>query len=191
MSTKQLDARERRFVEEYLVDLDARRAALVAGYSGTMAASKAYQWVSGGKVKPHVYEAVIQAQAERAKRTGVTADKVITELAKLGFSDIRKAVRWQPNVTGMHEDQDTGETRLAITNEVALIGSDAIDDDTAAAIAEISQTDKGGLKLKLHDKRAALVDLGKHLGLFRDRLEVTGKDGAALVPVINVRIGDA
>jgi len=64
-----------------------------------------------------------------------------------------------------------------ITNQVELVDSDQIDDDTAAAIAEISQTDKGGLKVKLHDKRAALVDIGRHLGLFKDRVELTGKDG--------------
>ena len=60
-----------------------------------------------------------------------------------------------------------------MTNQVELIDSDVIDDDPAAAISEISQTDKGGLKVKFHDKRAALVDLGRHLGLFTDKVDVT------------------
>jgi phage terminase small subunit len=50
-----LDARESRFVDEYLIDLDTERAALAAGYSPSMAKSKAYQWVSNGKVKNHVF----------------------------------------------------------------------------------------------------------------------------------------
>jgi phage terminase small subunit len=38
------------------------------------------------------------------------------------------------------------------------------------------------VRFKLHDKRAALVDLGRHYGLFKERMEHTGKDGAALIP---------
>src|SRR3546814_19526090 len=86
---KLLDARERRFVEEYLIDLDPKRAAEAAGYRATVAASKAYQWVSNGKVKPHVFEAIRAATEKREKRTEITADRVLQEIAKLAFSDLR------------------------------------------------------------------------------------------------------
>ena len=136
-------------------------------------------------------EAVVEAQTERTQRTEITADRVLQELARIGFSDIRKAVRWASNVAVAAPDERSldeimeegaGEIRHAITNQVELLDSDAIDDDTAAAIAEIAQTDRGGLKVKFHDKRAALVDLGRHLGMF--------KDGSALVNVnLNVGLG--
>ena len=58
-----------------------------------------------------------------------------------------------------------------VTNNVQLVASEDIDDDTAAAIAEISQNATGGIKLKLHDKKGALVDIGRHLGMFVDKVE--------------------
>ena len=60
-----------------------------------------------------------------------------------------------------------------VVNGVSLIASEEIDDATAAAISEITQTGTGN-KVKLHDKRAALVDMGKHLGMFKDKVELSG-----------------
>jgi len=77
MAGKQLDARERRFVDEYLIDLDPKRAAIAAGYSASMAASKVYQWVSVGKEKRHVYGAIQIAMDGRKERTGITQDWVL------------------------------------------------------------------------------------------------------------------
>lgn len=74
-----LDNRERVFVAEYLIDLNAPRAAEVAGYSKSMANSKAYSWVRPGKKnpKPHVYKAVLEGMKARSERTGITPDKVL------------------------------------------------------------------------------------------------------------------
>ena len=82
---------------------------------------------------------------------------------------------------GMEGEIEDGSLRFAVANQVELISSEDIDDDTAAAISEISMTDKGGLKVKFHDKRAALVDLGRHLKLFTDRVEHAGV--LAVLPV--------
>jgi phage terminase small subunit len=171
-----LTNRQQRFVDEYLIDLNATQAARRAGYRS--AEVEGCRLLKNAKVA----HAVAKAQAERAERTGVTADRVISELAKIGFSDIRKAIKWRSNVTVVGTDPDTNAEQLRAFNEVAIVDSNDIDDETAAAIAEISQTDKGGLKVKLHDKRAALVDLGKHLGLFKERVEHTGAEGAPLIP---------
>ena len=173
---RKLDARELVFVDEYLVDLDPKRAALAARYSATVAASKAYQWVSNSKVKPHVFAAIRAGQAERSKRTGITQDRVLNELAKIGFADIRKAVQWGDGFAV--QDPESGE--MVISNGVSLIGSEQIDNDTAAAISEISQTAQG-LKIKMHDKKGALVDIGRHLGMFKDKMELTGKDGGPVI----------
>lgn len=91
--------------------------------------------------------------------------QVLDELAKIAFSDVRKAIRWGDGI--LVRNEETGEMQLA--NGVALIASDKIDDRTAAAISEISQTATGGLKLKFHDKRGALELIGKHLGMFVER----------------------
>ena len=179
-----LTPKQERFFAEYLIDLNATQAAIRAGYSEKTARQVGAENLS----KPDVAAAIARRREKIAAKLEVTQERIVAELAKIGFSDIRKAVNWRANVTAMVEDPDTGEQRLAVTNEVALIGSEDIDDDTAAAIAEISQTDKGGLKVKLHDKKGALVDLGKHLGMFKERVEHSGVDGAPLLPVINVTI---
>lgn len=111
------------------------------------------------RIKTRVGE-ILERGAERAE---ITQERVLRELAKIGFSDIRKAVRWGEGLSVA--DIETGEVR--IVNGVSLIGSEDIDDETAGAIAEVSQT-KDGLKIKLHDKKSALVDIGKHLGMFKE-----------------------
>ena len=170
--TRPLNARERRFVEEYLIDLAPRRAAIAAGYSAATAASNSYGWVADDRAKPHLFHAVRAAQDERARRSAVTADKVLAELARIAFADIRKAVAWR--APPAPEDAAGGRAKKPPPG-ISLVDSDALDDDTAAAIAEVSQT-ASGLKVKMHDKRAALAGIARHLGLFADR-PVVGKPG--------------
>lgn len=122
-----------------------------------------------------------------AEKSGVTIQRVITELAKIAFSDIRKAIRWKSARVTEEDNPEGGDlliVKTIVTNLVELIGSDEIDDDTAGAISEISQNTTGGVKVKFHDKRAALIDLGKHLGLFEEK----GDDGKNTIN-INVRGG--
>lgn len=72
-----LDAKERAFVREFLVDRDARRAAIAAGYSETMANTKVYQWVRDSKVKPWVYAAVKAGEKKLSERTEITQEMVL------------------------------------------------------------------------------------------------------------------
>lgn len=111
-----------------------------------------------------------------AVNTGVTPESVVKELAKLGFSDIRKVLSWRSNIEQIGENDD-GEPILKVGNEVTLRNSDEIDDETAAAISEISQTKDGALKVKLVDKRAALVDIGRHLGMFKSGTAASEESG--------------
>jgi phage terminase small subunit len=174
-----------RFVEEYLIDLNATQAAIRAGYSARTAE------VQGCRLLKNVQ--VAAALAERRERltqkAEVTQEMIVAELAKIGFSDIRKAVNWFSNVAvaasdersvdDMMEDGPEAEIRHQITNQVELVSSAEIDDATAAAISEISMTDKGGLKVRFHDKQTALVNLGKHLGMFKETVKVEGLEGLA------------
>jgi phage terminase small subunit len=124
--------------------------------------------------KASVSGLISEALKARSERTFITADRVLTELAKIGFADIRKAVQWGK---GLAVPDETGEMRIA--NGVAMIDSSELDDQTAAAIAEVAQT-RDGIKIKFHDKRAALMDIGRHLGMFKERVEMTGKDSGPL-----------
>jgi phage terminase small subunit len=180
-----LTPKQARFIQEYLIDLNATQAALRAGYSP----DTAFQIGAENLKKPKIADALEAAMAERAARTGINADRVLRELAKIGFSDLRRAVKWHGNVVNSADYPEGGDTlvvKTIINNRVELIDSDLLDDDTAASISSISQNQAGGVTIKLHDKRAALVDIGKHLGLFRERMEVTGQSGGPVQLVTEV-----
>jgi phage terminase small subunit len=186
-----LNDKQARFVAEYLIDLNATQAAIRAGYSEATAYSQ------GQRLLKHVEvaSAVANAQAQRSERTEITADRVLQELAKIGFSDIRKAVKWGSRLVERPDDpvettlegledqphggalkrrkKSDGGTDAFYVTSIELTDSAELDDETAAAVAEIAQT-KEGVRIKLHDKRAALVDIGRHLGMFTDKVELTG-----------------
>nr|WP_316621093.1 terminase small subunit [uncultured Ruminococcus sp.] len=143
--------KQKRFVEEYLIDLNATQAAIRAGYSP----DSAKEIGSENLTKPDIAKAVDQAIAERSRRTGVNADRVVRELAKIAFVNAGEVV-----------DLDT-----------ALL-MDKISDDDMAAIQSVKVKTFGedGVEreVKLADKLKALELLGKHLGLFKDKVEING-----------------
>lgn len=165
------------FAQEVAKGTALERAYAMAGYRPD--AKNAARLTKNDAIRTRIDEILTLA----AKKAGISIERVLTELAKIGFSDIRKAVKWQ-GVRVTEEDQPDGGDVLVIknivTNMVELIPSDEIDDDTAAAIAEVKQNTSGGVSIKLHDKRAALVDLGRHLGMFKDKVEVSGPNGGPI-----------
>lgn len=164
--------KQQRFVEEYLIDLNATQAAIRAGYS----AATAYSIGNENLSKPDISAAISAAQAQRADRTRITQDRVLKELARIGFSDMRKLLKWTGNqpVMDIVAAEDSGEIEITAANFITLFDSDTLDDDTAACISEISQTKEGAIKVKLYDKRAALVDIARHLGMFVTKVEHSG-----------------
>ena len=148
-----LTPKQKIFVAEYLVDLNATQAAIRAGYS-----SRTAEWIGPQLLgKTHVAEEIRAAMAAREKRTEITQDRVLKELAKLGFSN-------------MADYMMVGEDGKPMLDWARLTR------DQAAAIVEVTVENVGELvtktKFKLADKRASLVDIGKHLGMFVDRKEV-------------------
>lgn len=144
------DKKQKRFVEEYLIDLNATQAAIRAGYSPATAKEIGCENLT----KPNISEAISKAMAERSRRTGINQDRVLQELARIGFAKITDVV-----------DPETAEIR-----------TDASDDDLACIQSIKIKPNEFGTEreVKLYDKKAALVDLGKHLGLFKDKVELTG-----------------
>lgn len=142
--------KQKRFVEEYLIDLNATQAAIRAGYSPATAKEIGCENLT----KPNIAAAVSQAMAERSRRTGINQDRVLQELARIGFAKITDVV-----------DPETAKIRV-----------DASDDDLACIQSIKIKPNEFGTEreVKLYDKKSALVDLGKHLGLFKDKLELNG-----------------
>lgn len=152
--------KQQRFVEEYLVDLNATQAAIRAGYSAKTAEQQGHQLLKNTSVA----EAVSEAQAARSERTEITQNQVLRELAKIGFSDIRKLFTPGGNLMPIGDLDDDAAACLSsieITTRKARGG----DDDEVEEVA----------KIRLWDKRAALVDIGKHLGMFKDKVELSGQ----------------
>ncbi|AQS50736.1 terminase small subunit [Paenalcaligenes hominis] len=171
---RKLTPKQKRFVEEYLIDLNATQAAIRAGYSQRTAGQIGEQNLKKLEIK----QAIQAAQENRSERTEITQDMVLQELAKIGFSDIRKIVRWGETMLRMETDKD-GNDVVVPYHGLALIDSAEIDDATAAAISEVAEG-RNGLTVKLHDKKGALVDIGRHLGMFKDRVEHSGPDGGPI-----------
>jgi phage terminase small subunit len=164
---KKLTNKEKLFVQEYLIDLDVERAALAAGFSKTMAASKAYQWVRNSKVKPQVCEAIRKAFKKREERTEITQDRVLEEYAKLAFLDPRKFYDADGNLLAIPD--------LPKDVAAALSGM-----DVTISFNKESESLETIKKIKFSDKKAALDSVAKHLGMF----EKHQNQGAATI-VIN------
>jgi phage terminase small subunit len=157
-------AKQDRFVEEYLVDLNATQAAIRAGYSPKTAGIQGHDILK----RPKVAEAIAKAFKKRSERTEITQDRVLKELARIGFSDLRRVMTTGGNLKD------------------PLLW----DDDVAPAISSIEVVTKPGppnkdgerevehvAKIKTWDKVAALEKIGRHLGMFPTRVEHTGRNG--------------
>jgi phage terminase small subunit len=137
------------FAREYLIDLNATQAALRAGYKLSYAKRACFVLLR----KPDVAASVAEGMAARAKRTEIDADRVMREYAKLAFADIAKLATWGKKGVELREHTE-------------------ISADDTAAIVELSRAGK----IKIHDKRAALDALARHLGAFNKENAPGGRD---------------
>jgi phage terminase small subunit len=180
MST--LNPKEAAFVQQYLIDSNGKRAAIAAGYKEKSAESMASQLLK----RPHIAAAYAAAKGKQVAKLEITAERILAELAKIGFSDIRKVARFKPSSV---EDVDMTKDGIKITRHVSshveVTDSDDLDDDTAGAISEVSQT-KDGVKVKLYDKQQALIQLGKHLGMFKEKVEVGMDESLAALVMASI-----
>lgn len=151
-----LTPRKQRFVDEYLIDTNAHRAAIRAGYS-----RRSRSYPERLMREPEIVAAIGEAMAARAERTGITRERVLAEYARIAFADLRGLADWGP--------------RGAAIAEAA-----ALSDDAAAAIAFVGEATEGGatnLRLKTFDKLKALEALARLLNQPRP-----AGDGAASPP---------
>lgn len=150
--------RDKIFCEEYIVDFSPKNAALRAGFRESTAGG-AWEWIRDeNPTKPECKEYINKLIAERSRRTGITADRVLQELARVAFADISDAV-----------NLDNG-----------AVSPNASRDDTAAiAYVKIKIGAISEREVRMHDKNRALELLGRHLGMMKDNLQIEGA-----VPVI-------
>ncbi|MBZ9939153.1 terminase small subunit [Mesorhizobium sp. BR1-1-16] len=165
--------RHEAFAQALAKGQSATEAYQTAGYAESRSAA------SRLSTNVNVVARVADIQEKAATKVGVTIERVVTELAKIGFANMLDYMRAGPD----------GDPYLDFSR---------LTEGQAAALAEVTVEDfKDGrgddardvrrVKFKLHDKRAALVDLGKHLGMFKDRVEVSGPNGGPIQSEVSAR----
>ena len=105
--------------------------------------------------KPDIRAHIDRAMAERSKRTGVNADRVVQELAKIAFVNATEVI--DPKTATVREDALPEDTAAIQSVKVKTFGEDGLERE-----------------IKMADKLKALEMLGRHLGMFKDKLELSG-----------------
>ena len=141
------------FADEYLIDLNATRAYRVA-YPSVKRDETARANSSRMLTNANVAKYIADRMQERQKRTEITQDRVLEELAAIAFA----------------RATDYAEVKGEC---VRIKDTDSLTDQQIKAIAGIKEG-KFGIELKLNDKEKALELLGRHLGMFTDRVELSG-----------------
>lgn len=162
-----LTAKQKKFVEEYLIDLNATQAAIRAGYSPDTAKDIGCENLA----KPNIRNEIDKAMAARSRRTGISQDRVIRELARIAFvnaSDVinAKDATLKPNVS----EDDTAAIQSV---KVKTFGEDGVERE-----------------IKMADKIKALELLGKHLGMYQNNLNVTVETFEKLDDILSQMGGD-
>ncbi|WP_349947331.1 terminase small subunit [Lacrimispora sp. BS-2] len=152
-----LTAKQKTFADEYLIDLNATRAYRIA-YPKVKKDETAKAAASRMLTNVNVAAYVEKRMKDREKRTEITQDMVLKELAKIGFAD----------VTDFVTIENKGILRV-----VQVKTTDEMPGDKMGAIAGIKEG-ANGIEIKLNDKGKALELIGRHLGMFKDKLEVSG-----------------
>ena len=143
--------KQKRFIEEYLIDFNATQSAIRAGYS----VDTAYQSGAENLKKPQIKSKIEKALAERSRRTGITQDRVVQELARIAFVNFNDVVDENGEIKS-----DASADDLACIESYKVENGDSINGRSSKR------------EVKLASKLKALELLGKHLGMFSDKFDV-------------------
>lgn len=169
-----LTEKQKLFVEEYLIDLNAAAAAARAGYSERSARNTGPRLL---KV-PEIAAEVKRAMDFRKARTEITQDIVLLELAKIAFSRYTDYTRISSRKNGQkvwNEDTQSYEAAGGDVKYVEVVPTDALSDEKKAVISGIKET-KYGIAVDTYDKMKALELIGRHLGMFKDKSGLPGDE---------------
>ena len=167
MKTKSLTPKQQCFVEEYLVDLNATQAAIRAGYSEKTAEQQGARLLGNVKVRA----AIDAGKQARTERTETDQDKVLQELKRLVYSDVRACFNEDGSLKPITEWPDEAAAAVSSIEVVTKLG--AFKEDGSREVDHVH-------KIKVWDKNSAIDKLMKHLAMFVERHEHTGKGGKDL-----------
>ena len=162
------DPKHEFFARELATGKPVPAAYAAAGYRSSPAAASRLAKTVGARVE----EIRAEATQTAADKLAITEERILKEYARIGFADIRKVVDWVGELVTEEDRPDGGSVLVVknmISNHVRLKSAGGIDDDIAAAIAEVRHSNAGGLSVKLHPKLPALDALADHLGISKPR----------------------
>lgn len=148
---RKLTDKQKKFVEEYLIDLNATQACIRAGYSPKTAMEQGYQLLQ----KTSVQEAIAESMAERSRRTGINQDRIVQELARIAFVKITDVVDSDGEINTNASDDD-----LACIESYKVEDSDSVNGSSSKR------------EVKLASKIKALELLGKHVGMWNGNINL-------------------
>lgn len=159
-----MTAKQKRFCDEYLVDLNATQAAIRSGYSEKYANTNASKLLQNTAIK----EYIAKKMAEREERTEITQDKVLRELALIAFSNAADYA------AVVEKEAVDDEKNPVVYRTVEPVLTEELTEDQKKAIAVIKKG-RDGFEVKPYDKIRALELIGKHIGMFTDKVELNGQ----------------
>jgi phage terminase small subunit len=152
-----MSGKQQRFVDEYLIDLNGTQAAIRAGYSPHTANEQASRLLTNVNISG----AIDRAKADRSKRTGINADRILEELAKIAFANVADLIEFLNGGSG--DRQDTAAVQSIKVKRIPTDDGDIVERE-----------------IRLNDKQKALELLGKHVDLFTDKLKLEGDFGVVI-----------
>lgn len=148
---RKLTDKQKKFVEEYLIDLNATQSAIRAGYSPKTANEQGARLLANVSIQ----EAISKEMAERSRRTGINQDRIVQELARIAFVKITDVVDPDGEINTNASDDD-----LACIESYKVEDSDSVNGSSSKR------------EVKLASKIKALELLGKHVGMWNDKIQV-------------------
>jgi len=158
--TKRLDAKEKAFIEAYLVDFNATNAAREAGYSDSIASQIGYRMLR----KDHIKAAIKRKNDKKLKKFQITKEKILYHYSRIAFGSLKEVCDWTSTDVYFIPQADLQDDADLLISEIS-----ATETTHTTRDGETSTTAKR--KIKMHDKLKALEVCAKHLGMFNDKLQ--------------------
>ena len=157
--------KQKRFIEEYLIDLNATQAAIRAGYSVKTVNEQGSRLLANVSIQNEIGKAM----AERSKRTGINQDRILMELAKIALLNPEKVVDF--NTATIKED--------ALPEDLAAVAS--------VKVKRFPTKDGEGIEreIKFYDKTKAIDLAGRHLGMFKDKMDISVESSQKLDDIMS------
>lgn len=153
-----LNEKQKRFCEEYIIDLNATQSAIRAGYSEKTAGSIGQRLLKNVEIQNEI-NALNNARSAKA---GITAERVLSELGKIAFTDIKEVLSFDENGVRFKDSEEVDGTIISEVSSQETVTRRGTGDSR-------EETVRVNLKMKLHDKLKALELLGKHLNIFNEK----------------------